>query len=1137
MTSGANLPNALTGVRDEAGVRFEDTKYESGGHATYAGFAGGADATTVTYKTVPITDGGSALVQGPLGSSTTVAFLKAGGYLRVAQSYQICGDQCNQPWNYIAYDANGLASKYTDFKNNVTAVTNNDVGLETQRVEAKGSAAQRTTTTTWNNTLRRPLTRTIADANGVVVSQFGWLHNSRGQVLAQCAMDPAVSGASAYVCGSAQIAPAGVQQTRKTYCDAVDATQCPLVGLLLSETGPRTDVVSATHYSYYLSTDESGCGALGGSCHRVGDAYQVTNALGQVTTFAAYDKQGRVARSIGRNGVVTDFTYYPRGWLKTSTVRTNADGTPSSGDPVTAITYTPYGAVASVIDPDGVKVTYGYDAAHRLTDITDALGNRLHYALDASGHRIQEQMLDANGAVRHSLARTFNAIGQVVKVTDGLGNAVFNAVYTDSYDANGNLVHTSDALGIQRKQGFDGLNRLISTIDNFNGSDTATKNTQTVLAFDGNDQLEGVSDPDGLNTVYSYDGLGNLTGVQSPDTGVTTYSHDLAGNVTQRVDAKGVVSQSSFDALNRRTATTYADPSLNVAYAYDEPNAITGCPASYPVGRLTRVVESLVTTIFCYDAHGNVTRKSQTQGTITDVTTYGYSLADRLSSVLTPSGTSIQYSRGASGRISGVTALPPGASGAGAGNVVTAVVYLPFGPITSYTLGNGQVVTRTYDANYALTDVVSPALNLHFARDAMGDITALGNVAGASPALETYTYDPLYRLTGLYDANNNPEETYSYSKTGDRLSKTGTGLATGVYTYQTGTHHLSAIGNASRAYDANGNTTGSVIGDNTYGFGYNGRNRMTVAQSNGSTVGTYTYNALGQRTAKVAAFPTSLNQRFVYDEESQLLGEYGGNIRDYIWLDDLPVATVDTTGTTSTINYVHADGLNTPRAVTNSSGSTIWQLTYQGNPFSEQQPTSANGFVYNPRFAGQYFDAESGLANNINRDQEAATGRYQQPDPWGQAAGPSLYNYVGGSPLRYSDPLGLARALDPNSRECQDLARKIDNIKNDIEKRRQEYETNPNGLPENIFPGSRPRDTRDGHLGLILEQEGNLARRESEYLAKCGGPPPPPATCPATDPEAPPSPNVGPSPHVTPQQALILLLIGIGSYLLANPAT
>jgi RHS repeat-associated protein len=374
-----------------------------------------------------------------------------------------------------------------------------------------------------------------------------------------------------------------------------------------------------------------------------------------------------------------------------------------------------------------------------------------------------------------------------------------------------------------------------------------------------------------------------------------------------------------------------------------------------------------------------------------------------------PSGTSIQYSRDAAGRISGVTALPPGTSGAGAGNVVTAISYLPFGPIANYTLGNGQTITRTYDANYALTDVVSPALNLHFARDATGNITALGNAPGANPATETYSYDPLYRLTGLTDGNGNVEEAYTYSKTGDRLSKTASGLATGVYTYQAGTHHLASIGNASRAYDANGNTTGSIIGGSTFGYGYDGRNRMTVVQRDGSTVGTYTYNSLGQRTAKVATFPAAGSQRFSYDESSQLLGEYGSALRDYIWLGALPVAVVDTAGGVSVVSYVHADGLSTPRVVTDATGASIWQLAYQGNAFGEQQPTTSGGFAYNLRFPGQYYDVESGLNYNANRDYEAATGRYIQSDPIGLDGGLSTYEYVAASPLDSIDPSGQVK--------------------------------------------------------------------------------------------------------------------------------
>jgi hypothetical protein len=73
--------------------------------------------------------------------------------------------------------------------------------------------------------------------------------------------------------------------------------------------------------------------------------------------------------------------------------------------------------------------------------------------------------------------------------------------------------------------------------------------------------------------------------------------------------------------------------------------------------------------------------------------------------------------------------------------------------VLSYTLGNGQTVTRTYDANYAVTDIVEPALELYFSRDAMGNITAVSKAGGGSAS---YGYDPLYGLTsvkwdGLFD--------------------------------------------------------------------------------------------------------------------------------------------------------------------------------------------------------------------------------------------------------------------------------------------------------------------------------------------------------------------------------------------------
>ena len=989
----ANFPKALTAWVDESQQTYATWTYDNTtGAATASALAGNVDTSTLVYS------GNATTLTDNLGTQRTYNFQTvAGGTRLVSVSGPVCRDCMGQN---MTYDPKGFLKTAQDWNGVTTSYSFDATGMLQQKIDSVGTATQRTTNFTWNTALRVPLTRTVIDANNHVVSSSSWVYNSTGQVLARCEID--ASSAGSYACAATGSTPAGVSRWTYIYCNAVDGTQCPVVGLLLSVTGPRTDVTGTTQYGYYMGADESGCGTAGGACHRAGDLYQVTDALGHVTTIVAYDKNGRVARQRDANGVLTDFTYHPRGWLVTRTVRANADGTPSANDAITQIGYKPYGAVESITDPDGVKVTYTYDPAHRLTDITDALGNRIHYTLDAAGNKTKEETFDTSGTLRRSLGRTYNTLGQLTGIKDGLNRTVFDASFSDSYDGNGNLVRSADALGIQRKQGYDALNRLITTIDNYNGTDTATQNTQSVFAYDARDQLQGVSDPDGLNTTYDYDGLGNTTAVHSPDTGTSTYVYDAAGNRTQATDARGVVSHSTYDALNRLTATTYPHSDANVSYRYDEPDSVTGCVGSYPIGRLTSIVEAAVTTVYCYDARGNVVQKRQTQGTNVDTVSYTYTLADRLASTRTPDGTSIQYGRDGAGRINAVTVLPPGTSGAGAGNVVTNVSYLPFGPIASYTLGNGQTITRTYDANYAVTDVVSPVLNLHFARDAMGNITALGDAPGANPAIETYSYDPLYRLTGFKDAQGQAIEAYTYNKTGDRLSKTGNGLATGAYAYQAGTHWLTSIGNSARTYDANGNATGRASGGDTFDYGYNDRNRMTVVQRNGQTVGAYTYNAMGQRIAKVA----SATQRFAYDESSQLIGEYGAANRVYIWLDNLPIAVVDGSGTANTVSYVHADGLNTPRVVSDATGSSTWQWGYRSNPFGEAAATSA-GQNLNLRFPGQYFDLETGLHQNMHRDFDSISGRYVQSDPLGMIAGAGTYSYVDASPLRFSDPLGL----------------------------------------------------------------------------------------------------------------------------------
>jgi RHS repeat-associated protein len=986
LTGGASLPNAMTGIVDEVGVRYENTTFDGTGRATSSSFAGNVGNTHITYNA-----DSTSTVQYPLGITSKMTFSTIQGLVKVASADQACSPQCGQPWKTRLYDANGYPSSYTDFNGHITTKTFDATGLLTQNVEGSGTTDRRTTNITWDTALRNPLTQTTKDAQGNIVLKEAWTYNALGEAVARCEMDPAIPAAASYVCAAAGVAPQGVRRWTYSYCTAVDTTSCPIVGLLLSVDGPRTDVTDVTTYSYYMADSATA---------RHGDLKTVTDALGHVTTYLSYDGAGRVAVVKDANGVFTNFAYTPRGWLASRTIRTTSDNSPSSTDSTTLITYKDFGSVASVTDPEGVVTSLTYDGAHRLTDVTDNQGAHVHYTLDAAGNKIKEETFDATSTVRRSLSRNFNTLGRLTAVVDGLSHTVLNAALSDSYDANGNLVHTADALGIERKRSYDALDRLVGTLDNYNGTDATTRNAQSISTFDALGRVVGVSDPSGLNTTYDVDALGNTDALHSPDSGTTTYVYDAAGNRIQATDARGIARTLSYDALNRVATVSYPDATQNATYHFDESNAVTGCPSSFPVGRLTRIVESSVSTVFCYDGRGNITRKLQTVGSATDTTTYAYTLGNRLAGIGYPSGNQASYGRDVNGRIQSVTLTPVGGS---ASIVASAVSYLPFGPVASYTLGNGQTVTRTYDANYRATDVTSPALNLHFAFDAMGDVTALGDAPGASPAVETYSYDPLYHLTGVTGASS---EAYTYNASGDRLSKTGGISATGAYTYQTGSHRLASVGSAARTNDANGNTTGNVVAGEAIGLGYNDRNRMTVVQRGDQTVGTYVYNALGQRNSKVSTFPQSASVRYAYDEDGRLIGEYGASDRDYVWIDKLPIAVSDAATSSNLVAYVHVDAQGTPRAVVSATGSTLWKWSYAGNPFGEQQPTAIE-YTLNLRFPGQYFDAESGLSDNAYRNYEPSIGRYVQSDPSGLQGGRNTFSYVSGNPLRHVDRFGL----------------------------------------------------------------------------------------------------------------------------------
>jgi len=458
-----NIPTLVTGEgyvpAGGTEARYSWFTYDSNSRVTQGYDGGNANQVALSYGS-----NGAVTVTYTLSANQTqtrnYTFNVVQGMSKLASVSGDCDSRCGP--QSLGFDSNGNSISETDFNGSVTqhSYSSDGSGLEVQRIEAVGTAAQRTIQTDWNETLRLPVERRTLDATNTLVSREDWVYNTAGSVLARCAIDPANSAATAYACSNNGTVPAGVRRWTYTYCTAVDGTQCPIIGLLLSSTGPRTDLTQTTSYSYYLDSATSGCTTPGGACHQPADLYTVTDPSGHVTTIASYDADGRITRETDANGINTDLTYTPRGWLASRTV----------GGMQTTFGYTPYGAVSSITDPDGITTRYDYDAAHRLTKITDAQGNDVQYTLDAAGNKTAEQVFDSSGTVHQSLSRTFNPLGELTTVVDGLNHTVFNASAAGSYDANGNLVQSADGLGIQQQRSYDALNRLMQTIDNYNGT-------------------------------------------------------------------------------------------------------------------------------------------------------------------------------------------------------------------------------------------------------------------------------------------------------------------------------------------------------------------------------------------------------------------------------------------------------------------------------------------------------------------------------------------------------------------------------------------------------------------------------------------------------------------------------------------
>ena len=247
--------------------------------------------------------------------------------------------------------------------------------------------------------------------------------------------------------------------------------------------------------------------------------------------------------------------------------------------------------------------------------------------------------------------------------------------------------------------------------------------------------------------------------------------------------------------------------------------------------------------------------------------------------------------------------------------------------------------------------------------------------------------------------------TYAYDRQGNRWGTLPTCTPTSTTTCQY-TFSGNKITNAGITYDLAGNVT--YDGFHSYTYDFEGR---ILKVDSGTT--TYSYNALGQRVAKVVS---GTEGDFVLDQAGHAItGRISSPTHPWylseVYAGNMHVATY-ANGTTA---FPHTNWLGTVMASTGPTGSTI--KTCSGYlPFGDgSNCTGSDGSSLG--FTGLWSDSETLLDNTPNRNYQSLAGRWTTPDPAGTAAvdvtDPQTWNryaYVANNPLSYIDPLGLNRA-------------------------------------------------------------------------------------------------------------------------------
>ncbi|WP_198406337.1 LysM peptidoglycan-binding domain-containing protein [Delftia acidovorans] len=689
--------------------------------------------------------------------------------------------------------------------------------------------------------------------------------------------------------------------------------------------------------------------------------------------WMAYDAAGRLAKTVGSDGSVTENVYDGASRLVSTRRYANAlsaSATSSLGNSPAA------SAIAPTASATADRVTrHFYDADGLRTGSLDAEGYLVALNYDAAGRLV-------------STTRFANATNAAKRATGTLAELMPASNSQDIierrlYDGQGRLAGTVDGAGYLTTFGYDAAGLLTSQTRYATALKAAVLSTLTsTTAVAG---IRPATNAQDRTTVFEYDKLGQLTAETDWQGTRTEHSYDAAGNRTASTVAAGTsearTRQVRYDALGRITAELSAEGARQLAAA-QTPAQVEAVWSSY-ASRHT------------YDAAGRRTSTTDANGLRT---LFFYNAENQLTHTINALGEVAETRYNALGQVSAQvrygTRINPGSlTGSLAGGLVNstlqsllqAATNAAKDQTTQYTYNTNGTLASERDAlgftrNYVYntfreetqrteaTGTGTTSTLIQTTYDRRGLATGQVRDAGKLALTTAATYDAFGRQVSATDALGHTR-TRAYDRLGREVSSTDSLWATLTTTYDAFSRivtQLNAEGGTTRyAYDAKDRTVTITTDEGLLARQTYNRHgdQISVSDSQGHLT-TYTFDANGQPTGSSAStwlYDAKVMQTAAttqaYDKAGRLIETVDANgTRTTIAYDAanrVLSRTVDPTGLALTTQYAY-DPLGRQIRIT-EPGGTVTELRYDAKGQLLEQIVDPAGLALSTRYS---YDAQ-----------------------------------------------------------------------------------------------------------------------------------------------------------------------------------